>query len=417
MKLRLDRVAAIARAGLVALAGTLASVAVHAQQTLTQHQRIEWDESQGGIFELPGGASFGASLCAAKDSPGLAQAATVNAHARARLELIAGQWVTISQSPSSEGPQRFACGRNENGSTLVTGVKLPGPAYRIVSVPPGEVLVDGLTGDSVHAVSRYGNLIAVGQPTRGAGGAVSYYRRDGAGVWQFERRHFGLLDTQFGQSVVVISEHLVLIGAPAWGSNGQVLLAYTDPTSGSLSTLFDGPSTGSGYGFGSSLAVDGAWLAVGVPYFDRLLAGGGVAERAGAVYLYEWDSFGWVFRTRVLGNTTSGLLGAHIALATFPGGGAMLVAGAPGELGAHGNARVYTLDGDTWSFRYRLVDDSGSSQDRVGLGVAIANPSRVLVGSPNWGTQAKGAVLAFLVPLFSDGFESGTTGAWAATVP
>jgi len=116
----------------------------------------------------------------------------------------------------------------------------------------------------------------------------------------------------------------------------------------------------------------------------------------------------------LIGNTPNGVLGTRIDLRAFADGGAMLIAGAPGELGTQGNARVYVHENGSWSFRYRLVDDEGLAADFAGLGVAIATPSRVLVGSPGKG---KGTVLAFQVPLFTDDFESGDLGAWSAASP
>lgn len=386
-------------------------------QTIYPDQEIFWDESQGGIYALPGGANFGASLCAAQSGAGMAQAATTSAHARAQLELVGNEWTVASQSPNSEGPQLFACGHDSDGPGLVTTIKRPGPAYRALSVPSGTLQFDGITGDSVHAIARYGDLVAVGQPTRGVGGAVSFFRRDGAGQWAFERRFDGSTGAELGKSVLVLGPNLAIVGAPGRGHNGEVWIATTNPSDGSFGVLFEGPAFGTDIRFGHSLAADGPWLAVGAPLYDRLIAGGGVWENAGAVFLHKWEGFGWLHSVTMTGNTSSGMLGTRIDVKTFPGGGAMLVAGAPGELGTNGNARVYVFENESWNFRHRLTDDQGQSGDFVGLGVAIATPSRVLVGSPGKGPSSKGAVLAFRIPLFSDGFEVGTTSAWSATVP
>jgi hypothetical protein len=97
-------------------------------QTIYPDQEIFWDESQGGIYVLPGGANFGASLCAAQSGAGMAQAATTSAHARAQLELVGNEWTVASQSPNSEGPQLFACGHDSDGPGLVTTIKRPPPA-------------------------------------------------------------------------------------------------------------------------------------------------------------------------------------------------------------------------------------------------------------------------------------------------
>lgn len=404
----------LAAAAILVSTASLVPTSLRAQTQLHPHQEIVWDESQGGIYELPADAYFGASLCAARSGSGRAQAATTNAHGRATLELVDDQWSVVSQSPNTEGPQLFACGHDSEGPNLVTTIRRPGNTHRALSVPSGGLQFDGISGESVTAIARYGNLVAVGQPTYGAGGAVSFYRRDAGGAWNFERRFDGAIGAELGSSVLVLGENLAIVGAPSLAHNGEVWIAYTDPTTGSFNRLFEGPAFGTDIRFGRSLAVDGPWLAVGAPFYDRLLAGGGVWEDAGAVYLYEWNGFGWEHSITLTGNTPDGLLGIRIDLRVFAGGDAMLVAGAPGELGTNGNARVYVHENGSWGLRYRLADDEGVAADFAGLGVAIAAPSRVLIGSPG---KDKGVVLAFRVPVFTDGFESGDLGAWSAAFP
>jgi hypothetical protein len=120
--------------------------------------------------------------------------------------------------------------------------------------------------------------------------------------------------------------------------------------------------------FGSAIALDGDWLAIGASHDDD------VATNTGAVYLYQRDGLDWVEYAKLTPDTPNGpneLFGSTIALE-----GTRLVVGAPESAVAttDGAGVVYVFDlfDDVWTQQARIINPDAAEDDRFGSALAVS---------------------------------------------
>ncbi|MGB5753365.1 MAG: FG-GAP repeat protein [Thermoanaerobaculia bacterium] len=170
------------------------------------------------------------------------------------------------------------------------------------------------------------------------------------------------------------------------------------------------PDAGEDFEFGGAVAVSDGWLAVGAK------SEGEDPLRSGATYLYKRQTGLWEFATKLKAPDAAGenRFGSDVDL-----GDAGLLIGAYGD-GA-GSAYLYQLaeSQEDWLLNTKLrgsdsvwVDYFGGRLAMAGSHLAIAAE---LHGTPNG--YRSGAAYTFDLEVFGDGFESGSTAAWTATVP
>ena len=122
--------------------------------------------------------------------------------------------------------------------------------------------------------------------------------------------------------------------------------------------------------FGTSVAVSGTTIAIGVPFDDT------VAPDAGAVYVFEKRAGSWEQRVRLTASD-GGLdhqLGTTVAIS-----GGTIVAGALFSSDS-GSAYVFENNADAWEEAQRLDPSDGASSDRFGAAVGISGDA-IAVGA------------------------------------
>ncbi|HXO28955.1 MAG TPA: hypothetical protein VOA80_16515 [Thermoanaerobaculia bacterium] len=147
-------------------------------------------------------------------------------------------------------------------------------------------------------------------------------------------------------------------GTPQWGSK----LVSSDLQGG---------------GFGTSVSIDGDWLAVGAPLADA----NGVPG-SGAVYLFLRFQSSWVPNAKLV--AADGVVGAHFGFSVSLKGNTLVV-GAPGDSdrgSLSGSVYVFALQG-TWQQTAKFHADDGRPFDEFGSAVAVAVPgNEIVVGAP-----------------------------------
>ena len=127
--------------------------------------------------------------------------------------------------------------------------------------------------------------------------------------------------------------------------------------------------------FGTAVAVDGDWLAVGAPFDDD------EGNAAGAVYMYERVGGVWTFGVKL--TPTQLVMGDKFGTAVALDGQRLAV-GAPddSDMGSDSGA-VYMFEhtGSAWTWQRKIVVNDGSSNDEFGAAVDVSG-DRVLIGSP-----------------------------------
>jgi hypothetical protein len=120
-----------------------------------------------------------------------------------------------------------------------------------------------------------------------------------------------------------------------------------------------------GDGFGTSLAINGNWMAVGAP------------EGAGQVTLFEKRSGRWVEAGTL---TNPGALGDQFGKSVALSGSILLV-GAPGADSARGTALIYRRNADGAWAPVGTLGRGASAGDRFGYAITLENDA-ALVGAP-----------------------------------
>jgi len=171
--------------------------------------------------------------------------------------------------------------------------------------------------------------------------------------------------------------------------------------------------------FGVSASLDGDLVVVGA-FFDD-----GAAFESGAAYLFDRNLGGlgaWGEITKLVPSDAVAEDRAGYEVGIL---GDFVVVGA----GWHdavadkaGAAYVFSRNSggaDAWGEVKKLVASDGSADDLFGhKGIAVGR-GRLLVGAYGNDDQAgeAGAAYSFDLPLFADGFESGTTDSWGSATP
>lgn len=242
-----------------------------------------------------------------------------------------------------------------------------------------------------YRVAVSGDLMAVTearrtmQPPVTTGGVVKFYERAG-GVWSMSyltgSPYEPLAEHEFGRSLAV-SGGRVFVGAPGYLLQRGVVWVFEKSGAGTWPALpsgsvfaFDGASFDS---FGSSVAADGDWLAVGAPLMEREPG----AESEGAVYVFLRTEGAFVQVQRMMAPVPQNFstFGASVDM-----GGGWMVVGAPGEDDPAagfdtGAAYVFELVGDRWEFRQRLAAADPAEGDSFGSQFAIRGDTLVAVAT------------------------------------
>ncbi|MGQ9895042.1 MAG: hypothetical protein ACUVSY_14670 [Roseiflexus sp.] len=240
------------------------------------------------------------------------------------------------------------------------------------------------------ALAIDGNTLVVGAPMHDSfgvnAGAVYVFTFDGVS-WVQRQKLIGAdiaPGDRFG-SALALNDGWLAVSAPLHSSSGSpggaVYLFEFDGVSWVQRHKIGAPDTIAGDRFGSAIALDDGWLAVGAP-LHRF-----VGSSSGAVYLFEIDRTAWVQRQKfVAGDTAeSDRFGSALDLENR-----RLVVGAPlhnSNGPASGAVYIFERTATIWIERAKLVGSDTNAGDRMGGSVSI-DGSTIVVGA--YGDTAAG---------------------------
>jgi len=259
---------------------------------------------------------------------------------------------------------------------------------------------NGVAGDkfgSGCALSSNGSILAVGAYYSSVISTISgmAYIYDWNGTAWVERSQITASNSTYaalGSSCALSADGSIL----AVGSFGAV---YIFDWNGTAWVERSQITTGTGAAndeFGSScaLSADGSILAVGAHRNSV------IANRAGMVYVYDWNGTAWVERTQL--TASNGVAGDRFGSScALSADGSILAVGAAdrGTVGyLAGMAYIYDWNGTAWVERTQLTASNGVAGDRFGSGCALSADGSILaVGSTGRDTLATdaGAVYIF----------------------
>jgi len=241
-----------------------------------------------------------------------------------------------------------------------------------------------------NALAINGNTLFVGAPMHDSfganAGAVYVFTFDGVS-WVQRQKLIGA-DTASGDrfgSALALNDGWLAVSAPLHSSpgspGGAVYLFEFDGVSWVQRYKVGAPDTIAGDRFGSAIALDNGWLAVGVP-LHRF-----VGSASGAVYLFEFNGTAWVQRQKFVASDTAGgdQFGSALALENQ-----RLVIGAPLHSSngpASGAVYIFERATTTWIERAKLIGSDTNAGDRLGGSISI-DGTTILVGA--YGDTAAG---------------------------
>ena len=218
-------------------------------------------------------------------------------------------------------------------------------------------------------------------------GAVFWWHKTEAGAWESlsEPESQGAAGDGFG-SALAMNEAWAAVGAPKamlgdFPESGRVYLYQAQnqtwlPLASPLTT----PGFRARERFGASLALSDAWLAVGAPGTVKG-EGGAETHGDGAVYLYALQQGAWTYRQTLTSSNAEGRFGASVGM-----DGNRLIVGAPTEMRdtsdnrGSGTVYAYRLDGEQWSpdTRFPLPDLNYHRDGQLGTALALQGNTLVI---------------------------------------
>jgi hypothetical protein len=294
---------------------------------------------------------------------------------------------TLLGAPSPDGPS-FGLGR-------VRVYERSGTTWSLTRTLEGHDL--GIQSTFGASVALEGDIAVVGDPTRSNSTGRSYVFEQVADTWVLSE--LPRTDVTLGDRhgfAVALSGDRVVVGAPgddAPETDAGSCLFYrlrevsVTRVEDSLLAPADGVA---GEQFGISIAVDGDVAVVGA----RLDGSSGTS--GGSAYVYRRIGSTWTEEAEVFAPDAAfnDLFGSFVAI-----DGDTLLVGSPCDdtlSGSNaGSAYVFVRNGSSWDFQAKLraVFD-GSAEDGFGSSVALEG-DLAMIGSPNWGPVATGAVYVF----------------------
>jgi len=249
-----------------------------------------------------------------------------------------------------------------------------GSVQIVIGAPSFTLNNPSLAGDDRfgHSVAVAGPRVVVGAPfdetgASGAGSAYVYHLAGGksTGPVMTLNNPSPASSDNFG-AAVAISGPRVVVGAPRDNSDTGIAYVYdlTDATPTTPVITLTNPAAN--HGFGSSVAISGAWVVIG--------------QRETA-YVYRLGSTDPSAPVAVLNNPNlgSGYFGSWLAIS-----GSRVVIGAPeDDTGARnaGSAYVYDLDSAAPTVPIAILNNPSPAEDaRFGWSVAISD-TRIVVGA------------------------------------
>jgi choice-of-anchor B domain-containing protein len=246
--------------------------------------------------------------------------------------------------------------------------------------------IASVTGDDTEladgfgsAIAVRGNLMVVGAPSHGTGGAAYVFTRAEDGMWSQARRmsapNPGDGDA-FG-SAVGIGGNAILVAAPGSDSAKGTVYAFSR---GSDNPAVVASGTEAGVRLGSALSLDGPRALIGAPGRIPLggFGGGPPGFKTGSAAIYERREGGvWEqAATLDVGTDTVMAYGYAVHLA-----GNEAYVSSPLANRGRGVVYAFAQDGDAWPVKQKIQTASATGQQAFGFTFGVAG-DRMLVGAP-----------------------------------
>ncbi len=195
---------------------------------------------------------------------------------------------------------------------------------------------------------------------------------------------------EYGTSVD-IAEDFAIVGASRETIASGAAYIYSKDSQGTWSysqrLAATDPNEGAEYGGGVKFSNDFVVVAAG-----RADVGG--TQRAGALYVYDYQNNNWEFDTKLIASDMSNDAKLGMNPTSLDVEGNTIVGGAPGENGWVGSVYVFTKEAGTWSETQKILSPNPQGSDVFGVGVAISG-DYIVVGA-NEVDGRKGAAYVYL---------------------
>ena len=194
---------------------------------------------------------------------------------------------------------------------------------------------------------------------------------------------------EYGTSVAIVEDFAIVGTSREIVASGAAYIYNKDSQgiwSYSQRLAANDPNDGAEFGGGVKFANDYVVVAAG-------RADIGSAQRAGALYVYDYQNNTWEFNTKLTASdlTSEAKLGMNPTSLDVEGN--TIVAGAPGENGWMGSVYVFTETAGTWSETQKILSPNPQENDVFGIGVSISGD--YLVVGANEVDGRKGAAYVY----------------------
>ncbi|WGF91696.1 T9SS type A sorting domain-containing protein [Aequorivita marisscotiae] len=195
---------------------------------------------------------------------------------------------------------------------------------------------------------------------------------------------------EYGTSVA-ITENFAVVGASRETIASGAAYIYSKDSQGnwmnSQRLAADDPNQGAEFGGGVKITEDYLVVAAG-----RADVGG--TQRAGALYVYDYQNNNWEFGTKLVASDMSNDAKLGMNPTSLDAEGNTIVVGAPGENGWVGSVYVFTKVAGNWSEAQKILSPTAPASDTFGIGVSISGD--YLVIGANEVDGRKGAAYVYL---------------------
>jgi len=195
---------------------------------------------------------------------------------------------------------------------------------------------------------------------------------------------------EYGTSVA-IAEDFAIVGASRETIASGAAYVYSKDDQGVWSysqrlAAFD-PNEGAEFGGGVKFSDDYLVVAAGRANVESI-------QRAGALYVYDYQNDNWEYSTKLVASDFSGDAKLGMNPTSMDVDGNTIIAGAPAENGWIGSVYVFTKEGGTWTETQKILSPETPTNDTFGIGVSISGDYLVIGASDVDGR--KGAAYVYL---------------------
>ena len=195
---------------------------------------------------------------------------------------------------------------------------------------------------------------------------------------------------EYGTSVDIISDFAIVGASRETVAQGAAYI-YAKDDSGVWSysqrlTAFD-PNEGAEFGGGAKFSDDYLVVAAGRANVEGI-------QRAGALYIYDYQDNNWEYSTKLVASDYSGDAKLGMNPTSLDVDANTIVGGAPGENGWIGSVYVFTKDAGIWTETQKILSPTTGTSDTFGIGVSISG--EYMVVGANEVDGRKGAAYVYL---------------------